>query len=68
MCRKFTLSTSVLPLAGSLADIRATRSSSGRAVAEPSSLSATHWLASDIYVADVYGSAEDKIRRRHRPL
>ena len=35
--------------------------SSGRSVAAPSSLSTTHWLASDIYKADVYDNAEDKI-------
>jgi sporulation protein YlmC with PRC-barrel domain len=36
-------------------------SSSGRSVAAPSSLSTAHWLASDIYKADVYDNAEDKI-------
>jgi sporulation protein YlmC with PRC-barrel domain len=30
-------------------------------VAVPSSLSMAHWLASDIYKADVYDNAEDKI-------
>ena len=37
------------------------RPSSGRSVAAPSSLSTTHWLASDIYKADVYDNSEDKI-------
>jgi sporulation protein YlmC with PRC-barrel domain len=34
---------------------------SGRSVVVPSSLSTMHWLASDIYKADVYDNAEDKI-------
>ena len=37
------------------------KSPSGRSVAVPSSLSTMHWLASDIYKADVYDNAEDKI-------
>ena len=64
MLRKLALSASVLALAGSLAVAQAetmTNSSSGRSVAAPSSLSTTHWLASDIYKADVYDNAEDKI-------
>ena len=38
-----------------------TNSSSGRSVTAPSSLSTMHWLASDIYKADVYDNAENKI-------
>ncbi len=56
MLRKLALSASVLALAGSLAV-----APSGRAMAAQSSLSTTHWLASDIYKADVYNNAEDKI-------
>ena len=56
MSRKLALSASVLALAGSLA-----LAPSGRAMAATSSLSTTHWLASDIYKADVYDNAEDKI-------
>jgi ribosomal 30S subunit maturation factor RimM len=64
MLRKLALSASVLALAGSLAVAQAEtmrNSSSGRSVAAPSSLSTAHWLASDIYKADVYDNAEDKI-------
>jgi sporulation protein YlmC with PRC-barrel domain len=64
MLRKLALSASALALAGSLAVAQAetmTNSSSGRSVAAPSSLSTTRWLASDIYKADVYDNAEDKI-------
>ena len=64
MLRKLALSASVLVLAGSLAVVQAEtirNSSSGRSVAAPSSLSTAHWLASDIYKADVYDNAEDKI-------
>jgi len=64
MLRKLALSASVLALAGSLAVAQAetmTNSPSGRSVAAPSSLSTTHWLASDIYKADVYDNAENKI-------
>jgi sporulation protein YlmC with PRC-barrel domain len=64
MLRKLALSASVLALAGSLAVAQAepiTNSSSGRSMAAPSSLSTKHWLASDIYKADVYDNAEDKI-------
>ena len=63
MLRKLALSASVLALVGSLAVAQAetmTNSSRGRSVA-PSSLSTTHWLASDIYKADVYDNAENKI-------
>ena len=64
MLRKLALSASVLALAGSLAAAQVEpmrNSSSGRSVAAPSSLSTMHWLASDIYKADVYDNAEDKI-------
>ena len=56
MLRKLALSASVLALAGGLAV-----APSGRAIAATSSLSTMHWLASDIYKADVYDNAEDKI-------
>jgi sporulation protein YlmC with PRC-barrel domain len=56
MLRKLALSASVLALAGSLAVAPC-----GRAMAATSSLSTTHWLASDIYKADVYDNTEDKI-------
>jgi sporulation protein YlmC with PRC-barrel domain len=56
MLHKLALSASILALAGSLAVVP-----SGRATAAASSLSTTHWLASDIYKADVYDNAEDKI-------
>jgi sporulation protein YlmC with PRC-barrel domain len=64
MAYKLALSASVLALAGSLTVAQAetmTNSSSGRSMAAPSSLSTMHWLASDIYKADVYDNAEDKI-------
>ena len=56
MLRKLALSAAALALAGSLAV-----APSGRAMAATSSLSTMHWLASDIYKADVYDNAEDKI-------
>ena len=56
MLHKLALSASVLALAGGLAV-----APSGRAIAATSSLSTMHWLASDIYKADVYDNAEDKI-------
>jgi len=56
MLRKFAPSASVLALAGSLAV-----APSGRSMAATSSLSTTHWLASDVYKADVYDNAEEKI-------
>jgi sporulation protein YlmC with PRC-barrel domain len=56
MLHKLALSASVLALAGSLAV-----APSGRLMAATSSLSTMHWLASDIYKADVYDNAEDKI-------
>ena len=64
MLHMLALSASVLALAGGLAVAQAetmARPSSGRSVAAPSSLSTMHWLASDIYKADVYDNAEDKI-------
>ncbi|MGA7383252.1 MAG: PRC-barrel domain-containing protein [Methylocella sp.] len=65
MLRKLALSASVLALAGSLAVAQAetiTNPPSGRSMAAPSSsLSTSHWLASDIYKADVYDNAQDKI-------
>ena len=56
MLRKLALSASVLALAGSLAV-----APSGRSMAAQSSLSTMHWLASDIYKADVYDNSQDKI-------
>ncbi len=56
MAHKLALSASVLALAGSLAV-----APSGRSMAEQSSLSTKHWLASDVYKADVYNNAEEKI-------
>src|ERR1700730_15931531 len=56
MLRKFAPSASVLALAGSLAV-----APSGRSMAATSSLSTMHWLASDVYKADVYDNAEEKI-------
>src|ERR1700682_3082481 len=56
MLHKLALSASVLAVAGSLA-----AAPSGRAIAATSSLSTARWLASDIYKADVYDNAEDKI-------
>jgi sporulation protein YlmC with PRC-barrel domain len=64
MLNKLALSASVLALAGSLAVAQAetmTNPSTGRSIASPSSLSTMHWLASDIYKADVYDNAENKI-------
>ena len=61
---RLALCASVLALAGSLAVAQAetiTNPSSGRSMAAPSSLSTMHWLVSDIYKADVYDNAEDKI-------
>jgi sporulation protein YlmC with PRC-barrel domain len=56
MAHKLALSASVLALAGSLAV-----APSDRSMAATSSLSTTHWLASDVYKADVYDNAEEKI-------
>jgi sporulation protein YlmC with PRC-barrel domain len=55
MVHKLALSASVLALAGSLAVAPSDRSMAA------SSLSTTHWLASDVYKADVYDNAEEKI-------
>ena len=56
MFRKLALSASVLALAGSLAV-----APSGRSMAAPTSLSTLHWLASDVYKADVYNGLGEKI-------
>ena len=56
MAHKLALSASVLALAGSLAV-----APSDRSMAATLSLSTTHWLASDVYKADVYDNAEEKI-------
>jgi hypothetical protein len=64
MPNKLVLYASVLALAGSLGVAQAEtmkNSSSGRSVAAPSSLSTMPWLASDIYKADVYDNAENKV-------
>jgi sporulation protein YlmC with PRC-barrel domain len=64
MPNKLVLYVSVLALAGSLGVAQAETmmvSPSGRSVAVPSSLSTMHWLASDIYKADVYDNADNKI-------
>ena len=62
MLHKLALSASVLALAGGLTVAQAeTMTSTGRSVTAPSSLSTMHWLASDIYKADVYDNAENKI-------
>ena len=61
MLHKLALSASVLALVGSLAVARRTMTSTGRSITATSSLSTMHWLASDIYKADVYDNAEDKI-------
>jgi sporulation protein YlmC with PRC-barrel domain len=64
MAYRLALSAAVLALAGSLAVAQAetmTNSPSGRSMAAPSSLSTMHWLASDIYKADVYDNADNKI-------
>ncbi len=56
MLHKLAQSAAVLALAGCLAI-----APSGGSMAATSSLSTMHWLASDIYKADVYDNAEDKI-------
>ena len=56
MPNKLALCAAVLALAGSLV-----LAPGGRSMAATSSLSTMHWLASDIYKADVYDNAEDKI-------
>src|SRR4030088_3118031 len=63
MLKTLALSASVLAFAGGLALAEApmTREpSTGRSVAT-SSLSTDHWLASDVYKADVYDPSEHKI-------
>ena len=49
MLKTLALSASVLAFAG------------GLAFAETSSLSTGHWLASDVYKADVYDTSEHKV-------
>ena len=49
MLKTLALSASVLAFAG------------GLAFAETSSLSTGHWLASDVYKADVYDTSENKV-------
>src|ERR1700724_522565 len=64
MPHRLAVSAAVLALAGSLGVAKAEKMinpSSGRSMAAPSSLSTMHWLASDIYKADVYDNAENKI-------
>jgi sporulation protein YlmC with PRC-barrel domain len=64
MIRKIAMSAAVLALAGGLAVAQAetmTNPSTGRSVADASSLSTMRWLASDVYKADVYDNAQDKI-------
>jgi sporulation protein YlmC with PRC-barrel domain len=65
MLKTLALSASVLAFASALAfaETKITREpSTGRSVANASSsLSTDHWLASDIYKADVYDPSEHKI-------
>jgi len=56
MPNKLALCAAVLALVGSLV-----LAPGGRSMAATSSLSTMHWLASDLYKADVYDNAEDKI-------
>jgi sporulation protein YlmC with PRC-barrel domain len=56
MLHKFALSALVLAFAGGLAV-----TPSGRSMAATTSLSTMRWLASDVYKADVYDNAEEKI-------
>jgi sporulation protein YlmC with PRC-barrel domain len=56
MVHKLALSALVVALAGGLAV-----APGGRSMAEQSSLSTKYWLASDVYKADVYNNAEEKI-------
>jgi len=63
MLKTLAWSVSVLAFASGLAFAETTRTrepSTGRSVAT-SSLSTDHWLASDIYKADVYDPSEQKI-------
>jgi PRC-barrel domain protein len=59
MLRKLALSASVLALAGSLTVAQAETMTN--IIHRPATRSTMHWLASDIYKADVYDNAEDKI-------
>ncbi len=64
MLCKLAVPAAALALAGSLAVAQAetmTNPSTGHSVATSSSLSTMRWLASDVYKADVYNNAEDKI-------
>jgi sporulation protein YlmC with PRC-barrel domain len=65
MLKKLFLSASAIALAGGLAFAQAPASKdtkSGRSVSMPeSSLSTSHWLASDIYKANVYDNSENKL-------
>jgi sporulation protein YlmC with PRC-barrel domain len=56
MLRKLALSAAVLAFAGGLAV-----APGGRSMAATTSLSTMRWLASDVYKADVYDNAEEKI-------
>jgi sporulation protein YlmC with PRC-barrel domain len=61
MLKTLALSASALAFAAGLALAEAPREpSTGRSVAT-SSLSTDHWLASDVYKADVYDPSENKI-------
>ncbi len=61
MLKTLALSASVLAFAGGLA-LAETTMTTGRSVANASSsLSTDHWLASDVYKADVYDPSENKI-------
>jgi sporulation protein YlmC with PRC-barrel domain len=66
MLKTLALSTSVLAFAGGLAPAGTTitrePSTGGSVVTNPSSsLSTSHWLASDVYKASVYDPSEHKI-------
>jgi sporulation protein YlmC with PRC-barrel domain len=56
MVHKLALSALVVALAGGLAV-----APGGRSMAATTSLSTKYWLASDVYKADVYTNAEEKI-------
>jgi sporulation protein YlmC with PRC-barrel domain len=56
MVHKLALSALVVALAGGLAV-----PPGGRSMAATTSLSTMYWLASDVYKADVYTNAEEKI-------
>jgi sporulation protein YlmC with PRC-barrel domain len=64
MLKTLALSASVIAFAGGLALAETTMTrepSTGRSVANTSSLSTDHWLASDVYKADVYDPSDHKI-------